>query len=188
MGKRLKFLYVILMSVSLTGGTSHAASGAVGNIDIQQSEATLYSYALPNSTDHISEPSYAIAIRFVRSSGLHKSLSLLLLDSVKSDEMVENAITRYGFDAVKNKVVSTIKITTTDYRSDWDSLLASIYSSQFNAQVLQSITEGGEKSPYFTDFIARQQQLSTSEKLHSSDVFKKARSKLIKSLEKTFAT
>lgn len=186
MGKVFTVVYAVLATLSLSSNTSYAANGALGDINIP-SEMNRYGYALPQTPDHVSDPSHNAAVTFVRSAGLHKSLSLLLLDSVKTDALVEKAISRYGFDSVKNMVVANIKSTATDYRDQWDNLLATLYSSQFDAHILQSICDKGENSPYFVDFISKQKQMGTSDTLHSSDIFKAARSELIKTLEKSFA-
>ncbi len=185
MGKFLAAISIVIHFYMAATSTSYAGSGVVGEINIP-SELTRYAYAVPAPTAETRDPSYSVAVTFVRSTGLHKSLSLLLLDSVKTDEVVEAAILKYGFENVKNIVVDNIKHTTTDYRDQWNDLLATIYSSQFDAHILMSIVKKGEKSPYFADFIARQKQMNTSEQLATSDVFKKAHKELINSLRINF--
>lgn len=157
-------------------------------ISTQQSMAAALSNGSTNSGhiysyDNEVNDTNSVASQFVRSAQLYKSLSLLLLDSVKTDEVVEKAISRHGFTNVKKAVIHNIKEITTSYRQKWDHLLADIYSKQFNSEILQSIMEKGEHSPYFPQFVSRQKSGGTDKTLISSEIFKEARSDLIVMLQ-----
>ncbi|MCC3861768.1 hypothetical protein [Pseudemcibacter aquimaris] len=179
-----KTISTALILVLFTGtSVSLAANRTSGNLDFLNQDLNsgyAQQYAAQNNK------SYSIALKFVRSSGLHKSLSLLLLDSVKSDAVVEQAITLHGFENVKKSVVANIQSTTVLYRSQWVELLAGLYSDQFDAKVMQSIVEQGEKSPHFAAFLDRQHKANTSEVLMQSELFKEARQRLIDSLKLNF--
>lgn len=167
--------------------THNVSAGAIGGVDIHPKAPLVFnSPSLGNDNETFT--SHLAAMQFVKTTGLHKSLSLLLLDSVKHDNFVENAIQTHGFTNVKASVVTNIKLTTTRYRQEWETLLAQIYSNQFSDTELLSIIEKGENSPYYTRFIARQSEMGTSNRLVSSDLFKKAYAELIQSLAVNFAT
>ncbi|MEZ5756603.1 MAG: hypothetical protein R3D86_00120 [Emcibacteraceae bacterium] len=184
MFKNITFV-LISISFTLVSDNAFAAGGNVTGLSIPgQSDAL--EQVLPKRTIEPADGAYSVAMQFVRSTGLHKSLSLLLLDSVKNDTLVENAISQYGFPQVKNMVVSNIQNTTNHYRQDWVSLLASIYSEQFNSNTLRSILEDGENSPYYSEFVAMQSKMDTAKMLSDSDIFKEARSNLINTLKKNF--
>ncbi len=187
MNKKITSILLSLFISNSVVQTAVAGSGAVGNLDISL-PSTRYHNILPTPSYGQNNASYSVAIRFVRNSGLHKSLSLLLLDSVKAEKVVESAISRYGFSNVKSSVVLNIKNTSSQYRNDWDGLLASIYSSQFGPEVLQSILDKGENSPYFTKFIAQQSRMNTSNLLSNSTLFKEARANLIAKLQNSFSS
>jgi len=142
---------------------------------------------LPFADDQ-NNSSVSVASKFVRSAQLYKSLSLLLLDSVKKDKIVEVAISHHGFAEVKKSVVLNIKEVTNLYRTKWDAVLADIYANQFNAEILQSIMEEGENSPHFSQFVAKQKNSKTDETLMTSAVFKEARTDLVKMLQSKFPT
>ncbi|MCP5380945.1 MAG: hypothetical protein H6912_01120 [Kordiimonadaceae bacterium] len=181
------FVFSILVSLSffVYSTTGFAAGGTVTGLKMP-GQANALEQILPKRTVMPLDGSYAVAEQFIRTTGLHKSLSVLLLDSVKNDKLVENAISQFGFPQVKNTVVSNIKITTNHYRQDWVSLLASIYSEQFNSNTLRSILEDGENSPYYNEFVAMQSKMNTAKMLSDSELFKEARSNLIKTLKKNF--
>lgn len=179
--KSIKAL-IILLAAQFVLLNNVSYGGAVGSIDIHPQTRTSPYYA---SIPAIEKQA---AVQFVKSSGLHKSLSLLLLDSVKQDAIVENAILVHGFSDVKSSVVANIKLTSNRYRQEWEALLAGIYSSQFSDQELKSILDKGENSPYFSQFILRQNEMGTSNRLASSDIFKKAHSELIETLRKSFGS
>lgn len=171
-----------LLSVSLISGPASAANRSVGNIENSLNKHD-FQFSL-SAKD--SENSYSLALQFVKSSGLHKSLSLLLLDSVKNDAFIEKAISLHGFETVKSSVVAHIKDTTNLYRAQWDELMASIYSDQFDQKVLRSILEEGEKSPHMPRFMTVQHEENTSQHLTDSALFKEARQSLLKSLKLNF--
>ena len=175
-------LLVSLLSFTLGSGYASAANRSVGSLE-NNTQKHDYQFSLSQKGP---ENSYSLALQFIKSSGLHKSLSLLLLDSVKNDKLVEDAIERHGFNTVKNSVVVHIKDTTRLYRSQWVEFMATIYSDQFDKAVLQSIVEEGEKSPHMANFMDRQHKSNTSDLLMQSDLFKEARQNLINSLKLNF--
>ncbi|HRW30339.1 MAG TPA: hypothetical protein P5227_10100, partial [Emcibacteraceae bacterium] len=59
-------------------------------------------------------------------------------------------------------------------------------SEQFNSNTLRSILEDGENSPYYSEFVALQGKMDTAKILSDSNIFKEARSDLIKTLKKNF--
>ncbi|HPF47621.1 MAG: hypothetical protein KDF58_12925 [Alphaproteobacteria bacterium] len=185
MFKNFVFSLFVTLSVVTYSSVGYAAGGTITGLKMP-GQANSFDLILPERTVKSLDGSYAVAEQFIRSTGLHKSLSLLLLDSVKNDELVENAISQFGFPLVKNTVVSNIKDTTNHYRQDWVSLLASIYSEQFNSNTLRSILEDGENSPYYSEFVALQGKMDTAKILSDSNIFKEARSDLIKTLKKNF--
>lgn len=175
-------LLLCLFAVTVIGSTASAANRSVGNIE---NSLNKHDFQFSLSTKD-PENSYSLALQFVKSSGLHKSLSLLLLDSVKNDAFIEKAISLHGFETVKKSVVVHIKDTTSLYRSQWDELMATIYSDQFDQRVLKSILEEGEKSPHMPRFMNVQHEENTSQHLTESALFKEARQNLINSLKLNF--
>lgn len=172
-------LLLSLLAASLISNVASAANRSVGNLE---NSVNKHDFQFSISTKD-PENSYSLALQFVKSSSLHKSLSLLLLDSVKNDAFIEKAISRHGFETVKSSVVVHIKGTTSLYRSQWEELMAAIYSDQFDQKVLKSILEEGEKSPHMPRFINVQHEANTSHALTESDLFKEARQNLINSLK-----
>ena len=158
---------------------AYAVSGSAGALEIHPG-------SVPSESYYGKTASYSAAKLFVKSAQLHKSLSLLLLDSVKSDAFVEQAIEKHGFEAVKNAVVANIKITSIEFREQWDGLLADIYSKQFSSEVLNSIANEGEQSPHFVKFVSQQKQARTDQTLLNSELFQEARSELVEKLEFQF--
>ncbi len=181
---KLLFFAFISQFIILTNSTF---AGAIGGVDFHQKAPLVFNNPSIGS-DKRTFISHPAAMQFVKTTGLHKSLSLLLLDSVKHDNFIENAIQAHGFPNVKASVVTNIKLTTTRYRQEWEILLAQIYGNQFSDTELLSIIENGENSPYYTRFIERQSEMGTSNQLVSSDIFKKAYAELIQSLAVNFAT
>lgn len=175
-------LLLSTLTLSLVSGSASAANRSVGSLD---NSLNKHDFQFSVSTKD-PENSYSLALQFVKSSGLHKSLSLLLLDSVKQDAFIEKAISLHGFDTVKSSVVAHIKDTTSLYRSQWDELMASIYSDQFDQRVLRSILEEGEKSPHMPRFMNVQHEENTSQHLTESALFKEARQSLIDNLKLNF--
>ena len=171
-----------LLSVVIFSNVASAANRSVENLKSNISKHE-YQFSLSHEEN---ENTYNIALQFVKSSGLHKSLSLLLLDSVKNDEFIEKAISLHGFETVKKIVVAHIKETTGLYRSQWYNLMATFYTNQFDRNVLKSILEEGEKSPHMPRFINVQHETNASELLTESDLFKEARQNLINGLKLNF--
>ena len=90
-------LLLSILTLSLVSGSASAANRSVGSLD---NSLNKHDFQFSVSTKD-PENSYSLALQFVKSSGLHKSLSLLLLDSVKQDAFIEKAISLHGFDTVK---------------------------------------------------------------------------------------
>lgn len=176
---RVKILPVVLLMLFSITSVQKSIAAAVSNDVASSNHSYSYSYET-GDTDQI-------ASQFVRSAQLYKSLSLLLLDSVKKDDIVEQAIAYHGFTNVKKAVINNIKEVTLSYRPKWDHLLAETYSKQFNPEILQSIMDKGENSPYFPQFVSRQKNGDTDKTLISSGVFKEARNDLITMLKNSLA-
>ncbi len=183
MDKRFVFMLVVFAALIFKTSATYAANGS-----INVASPVSYNYAHLDPSGSLGDDSFDIAVQFVKSAQLYKSLSLLLLDSVKTDQVVEKAISEFGFPTVKNSVVSNIKYTTDQYRTKWVSLLAGIYSEQFDHNMLKSILDDGENSPYYTQFIVRQSQMNTNTLLSNSVVFREAHDELIASLRKNFSS
>ena len=186
MYKKIVTIFLLSFPFSLSIPAALAAGGTVTGLNTPGYSGVL-EQIIPKSAISQYDGSFTLAVQFIRSSGLHKSLSLLLLDSVKTDDLVEEAISQHGFSSVKKSVVLNIQNTTNHYRQEWISLLASIYSNQFQENVLQSILQEGENSPYYPDFISRQNEMNTSKLVMIGRVLNEARASLLENLKDSFS-
>lgn len=117
---------------------------------------------------------HAVALDFVRKTGLNKNLSLILLEGLKTDNLVTSAIKRQGFAKVQGVVVRAIQFEYDRYAIAWDQLLASTYSQFFSANELASLTELQDTSPYFVRLVELQEQISAAIALNGSDILSQA--------------
>lgn len=177
-----KFLYIsaFLLVILQASNSAFALSTAINH-------GSMVADINPSQYFNQKYNSRSAAATFVKTAQLHRSLSLLLLESVKSDTVIENAIKAHGFPTVKKSVVANIKNITNEYRMEWDDLLIKIYSDQFDAKTLQSIADKGENSPYFTKFVSKQKNVHTDKLLLTSPTFREARANLIKTLKISFS-
>ena len=185
MNKKILYISALYLIFPLMNSTVFALTNT-GNHESVISDVNNYS----NYNSQYLEREYnakSAAEIFVKTAQLHKSLSLLLLESVKGDEIIENAIKLYGFSTVKKSVVAKIKNITSEYRTQWDDLLIDIYSHQFDAKTLRSISDKGENSPYFTKFVSKQKNTQTNKLLLVSPTFKEARTNLMNTLKNNFS-
>lgn len=120
------------------------------------------------------EETYGAALEFVRRTGLNKNLSLILLEGLKTDELVTHAIQRDGFDHVQSVVVNAIKAERDRLASEWDAVLAHTYSRFFSAPELASLANYQDASPYFVRLVELQEQISAAIALHGSDLLDEA--------------
>jgi len=119
------------------------------------------SYSLP--TPFLDAPSieqFDAALTFVRSTGLNKNLSLILLESMKHDSLVVNAIKNKGLKQVQNIIVHAIISERIHFESDWDQILANTYSQFFTANELISLARDKSQSPYFSRLVELQGEIA----------------------------
>jgi len=126
------------------------------------------------------------AIDFVRFTGISKNLSLLLLHDVKNADVVQAAIGKYGFEDVKNGVVRAIKAEQNKHATTWDTMLARVYLSHFDAKALKSLQTKREASPHFLTMIELQDTISGEVQENGLAVIEAAKASILEAIAKQF--
>lgn len=120
------------------------------------------------------EANHAAALNFVRQTGLNKNLSLLLLDTMKTDTLVLAAIERSGMKKVQPVVVGAILQEQVKFKAAWDNALATIYGELFSAQELASLTIERDLSPHFSRLVEMQGQIGAQINQDAADILNAA--------------
>jgi hypothetical protein len=117
---------------------------------------------------------HTAALNFIRQTGLNKNLSLLLLDTMKTDAVVVAAIKRSGMKKVQPVVVGAILQEQIKFKPAWDNALASVYSEMFSAQELSSLTTERDLSPHFSKLVEMQSQIGQQINQSAADILNAA--------------
>ncbi len=136
---------------------------------------------LPQSKDDI-------ALRFVVATGAVKNLSLLLLNDVKHDAGVQEAIKRYGMAHVQNTVVKAIRATQRHYANDWGALLAEIYRAHLSDEELGDIISKRGTSRHFAKLLEQQEAIAADLSDRGHLIFTRARQDVMRQLETALPT
>ncbi|TNE66131.1 MAG: hypothetical protein EP335_04020 [Alphaproteobacteria bacterium] len=126
------------------------------------------------------------ARKFVRMTGVSRNLSLLLLDEVKTDPLVQAAIQRHGMAKVQAKVVNAIRSAQNAYSGEWSEMLAGVYLRHIDEDAMKSILSMREASPFFMQLIDEQDSIAAEVKAKGGAIFAEARARVQERLKAEF--
>lgn len=162
----------------LTSTTAVGASSFVSAADltypVAPHQTNFVKDALASVTPIVKSDAKAVALSFVKSSGLDKNLSLLLLDAAKQDALVQDAIREHGFEQVKAIVVKAITEERTAHEEAWADMLAETYTQHFSAGQMSSIARGKAQSPYYDHLIRVQDEIAREMRDRGAEILAKA--------------
>lgn len=174
---------MISVSFGLYAATTAAgASSYTGAVDLTYPTAPSHTELSDDTfsavSPIISPDVKAVALDFVKTAGLDKNLSLLLLDAAKNDVLVQEAIQQHGFDKVKAIVVRAITEERAAHAAAWTDMMAETYSHHLSAGQLSSIARGRTLSPFYQHLVEVQDEIAREVRDRGAEILAKAKSGL----------